>query len=98
MNPTIVIPSYWAGDSADLESPGAYDHASEVGSARPELDRCLASLEQVRNIGRIIVLLVCPQQLTERISERVHGIIEDHPSLGVTLITNRSSRTIPRSG
>ena len=61
MNPTIVIPSYWAGDSADLESPGAYDHASEVGSARPELDRCLASLEQVRNIGRIIVLLVCPQ-------------------------------------
>ena len=37
MNPTIVIPSYWAGDSADLESPGAYDHASEVGSERPEL-------------------------------------------------------------
>ena len=94
MNPTIVIPSYWAGDSADLESPGAYDHASEVGSARPELDRCLASLEQVRNIGRIIVLLVCPQQLTERIAKRVHGIIEDHPSLEVTLVTNREASVI----
>ncbi|MFR2951230.1 MAG: glycosyltransferase, partial [Collinsella intestinalis] len=94
MYPTIVIPSYWAGESADLESPGAYGHASEVGSARPELDRCLASLEQVRNIGRIIVLLVCPQQLTERIAERVHGIIEDHPSLEVTLVTNREASVI----
>ena len=53
MNPTIVIPSYWAGDSADLESPGAYDHASEVGSrAAPSSIACLASLEQVANIGR----------------------------------------------
>ena len=47
MNPTIVIPSYWAGDPAELKSPGAYDHSSDLAAARPELDRCLASLEPV---------------------------------------------------
>ena len=40
------------------------------------------------------MLLVCPQQLTERIAERVHGIIEDHPSLEVTLVTNREASVI----
>ena len=94
MNPTIVIPSYWAGDPVELDSPGAYDHSSDLGSARPELDRCLASLEQVRNIGRIIVLLVCPQPLTNRIAERVRGVIDDHPALQVTLVTNREASVI----
>ena len=46
-----MIPSYWAGDSADLESPGAYDHASEVGSERPEM--CIRD----RNSNGIEVIL-----------------------------------------
>ena len=94
MNPTIVIPSYWAGDPAELKSPGAYDHSSDLAAARPELDRCLASLEQVRDLPRIIVLLVCPQRLTDRIAERVQGVIDDHPSLEVTLVTNREASVV----
>ena len=76
MNPTIVIPSYWAGGPAELKSPGAYDHSSDLSASRPELDRCLASLEQVRHLPRVIVLLVCPQQETERIAHRVRDIID----------------------
>ena len=94
MNPTIVIPSYWAGDQAELKSPGAYDHSSGLADVHPELDRCLASLEQVRNLPRVIVLLVCPQQHTARIEERVRGIIDAHPSIEVTLVTNREASFI----
>ena len=94
MNPTIVIPSYWAGNSAELDSPGAYDHSSDLGASQPELGRCLASLEQVRSVPRIIVLLVCPQQLTDRIAGHVQGIIDEHPSLEVTLVTNREASVI----
>lgn len=94
MNPTIVIPSYWAGDPAELRAPGAYDHTSDLAAAHPELDRCLASLEQVRRVPRIIVLLVCPQPATARIAERVQGIIDEHPSLEITLVTNREASVI----
>ena len=36
MNPTIVIPSYWAEGSADVHAPGAYDHSTDLRSAAPE--------------------------------------------------------------
>lgn len=94
MNPTIVIPSYWAGGPAELKSPGAYDHSSDLSASRPELDRCLASLEQVRHLPRVIVLLVCPQQETERIAHRVRDIIDEHPTVDVTLVTNREASFI----
>ena len=45
---TIIIPTYWASASDALDAPGAYDHATELGASQPELERCLASLEKVR--------------------------------------------------
>ena len=50
MNPTIVIPTYWADDEAHANAPGVYDHSTKLNATNPELDRCLASLEQVRDI------------------------------------------------
>lgn len=94
MKPAIVIPSYWAGDTVELKSPGAYDHASDPVALHPDLDRCLTSLEQVRNLPRIIILLVCPQTATGRIASRVRDIIDAHPSLEVTLVTNREASII----
>lgn len=94
MNPTIVIPSYWSSDQAGLTSPGAYDHATSLVDQRPELDRCLASLEQVRKLPRVIVLLVCPQDELPRIEARVRDVIDRHPSIEVTLVTNREASVI----
>ncbi|WP_102338272.1 glycosyltransferase family 2 protein [Collinsella provencensis] len=94
MNPVIVIPSYWSGDQAGLTSPGAYDHTTDLVGQRPELDRCLASLEQVRKLPRVIVLLVCPQAELARTEARVRDIIDQHPSVEVTLITNREASAI----
>lgn len=94
MNPAIVIPSYWAGDSAELRSPGAYDHSSDPEAPHPELGRCFASLEQVRDIPRIIVLLVCPQRQTDRIARHVRALIDEHPALDVALVTNHEASAI----
>lgn len=94
MNPAIVIPSYWAGDRADLASPGAYDHACEADSPAPELARCLASLEQVRSLPRVIVLLVCPQQAAESVERRVRALVAEHPRVRVTLVTDRVASAI----
>ena len=72
MNATVVIPTYWAGDDARANAPGTYDHSTRLNAANPELDRCLTSLEQVRDIPRIILLVVCPVSATADVSLRVH--------------------------
>ena len=97
MNPAIVIPSYWAGDEASLHAPGAYDHSTAPGAAEPELERCLASLEQVRKLPRVIILVVCPLDATDDIVARVEDVVAAHPDLTVTLVTHReASRIVDR--
>ena len=88
MNATVVIPTYWAGDDARANAPGTYDHSTKLNAANPELDRCLGSLEQVRDIPRIILLVVCPASVTADVSERVREIVDAHPTLNVTVVTN----------
>ena len=76
MNATVVIPTYWAGDDACANAPGTYDHSTRLNADNPELDRCLASLEQVRDIPRIILLVVCPVSATADVSLRVREIVD----------------------
>ena len=92
MNATVVIPTYWAGDDARANAPGTYDHSTRLNADNPELDRCLASLEQVRDIPRIILLVVC--SATADVSLRVHEIVDAHPTLKVTVVTNTQASRI----
>lgn len=95
----IVIPTYWASGSENLQSPGAYDHTTELGAARPELERCLASLEQVRDLPRIILLVVCPKSATVEVARRVAEIVRNHPRLTITTVTNvEAARIADRVG
>lgn len=94
MNPTIVIPSYWAQDDASLNAPGAYDHASAPTADRAELDRCLSSLEQVRGLPRVIMLLVCPLGAEPAIEARVRAILAAHPAIRSTLVCEREAAAI----
>ena len=97
LNATVVIPTYWAGDDIQANAPGTYDHSTSLNAANPELDRCLTSLEQVRDIPRIILLVVCPVSATADVSHRVHEIVHAHPTLKVTIVTNtQASRVADR--
>ncbi len=88
MNAAIVIPTYWADARKDPHLPGTYDHATELSSAEPELDRCLASLEQVRDLPPVILLVVCPVSATVEVSRRVRAIVADHPAIDAVVVTN----------
>lgn len=88
MNACVIIPSYWSGNARDPQAPGAYDHTTDLNSSAPELDRCLASLEKVRDLPRVIILLVCPLSATIEVSRRVSALIEAHPAINAVLVTN----------
>ena len=94
MNPVIVIPTYWSGDTASLNSPGAYDHTTAPDTSAPELDRCLASLEEVRRLPRVVVLLVCPQGASSSVEKRVRAVLDRHPSIDTLLICDRHASAI----
>ncbi|MCI7730302.1 glycosyltransferase [Enorma burkinafasonensis] len=88
MEPVIVIPTYWVSARADARAFGSYDHATPLDSPAPELDRCLASLEQVHDVAPIVLLVVCPLSATGEVARRVAKIVDAHPSLAITTVTN----------
>ncbi|RRF88845.1 MAG: hypothetical protein DUD33_09740 [Coriobacteriaceae bacterium] len=88
MNPVIVIPSYWAESDAPtrIGEVGVYDHATPITKPVPELATCLDSLEGVRGVLRVIVLLVCDQSCEKSARARVEGICRQHPRLNPLVI------------
>lgn len=94
MNPAIVIPTYWTAGSAGAGSPDAYDHSTPIAAETPELKTCLASLEQVRDLPHIIILVVCPVSATEEVVGRIQPILHDHPNMDITLVTHHESARI----
>ncbi|MBY4797615.1 glycosyltransferase family 2 protein [Collinsella sp. AGMB00827] len=86
MRPMVVIPSYWSGGATFSGAPAAYDHTTPVDSEAPELDRCLTSLEQVRDLPLVVILVVCPPAQAEPVVERVRGIAAAHPKIKTLII------------
>lgn len=99
VGPVIVIPTYWADVRAEQQAPGAYDHSTDLNREDTELDRCLASLENVDDVAPIVLLVVCPLSATSDVSMRVRRIAQDHPSLTITVVTNvEAMQVIDRVG
>ncbi|MDO4536618.1 MAG: glycosyltransferase [Coriobacteriales bacterium] len=96
MNPVIVIPSYWAEneDTGFVHEVGVYDHATPITKPVPELQTCLDSLEQVRGILRVVVLLVAPPHCADSARARVNGICAMHPNLNPLIIGYREAKNI----
>lgn len=96
MNPAIVIPSYWAADDAvrGIDEVGTYDHATPVTKPMPELATCLDSLEQVRGVLRVIVLLVAEPDCETTARARVDNICRTHPNLNPLVIGSEEARLI----
>lgn len=88
MNPVIVIPTYWTEKEGPQEpgSAGTYDHATPIAKPVPELETCLSSLEKVRGVLRVVVLLVVPPSCEESARARVNGICGAHPRLNPLII------------
>ncbi len=88
MNPAIVIPTYWSSNPV-CGLPGesdCYDHTTQIGTSTPELDSCLESLLQVKGLGRVILLLVCPAHDEPAARAEVEAIMARYPSIDTILI------------
>ncbi len=87
MNPVIVIPTYI---SARTRRRGgnvltAYDHATPLNK-EGELPRCLASLQCVAGLGRIIVLVASEQGAEHQAAEKVRAIAAKFPDLDIVVM------------
>lgn len=99
MNPAIVIPSYWAeGDQPGaLGERGVYDYTTPIDKPLPELESCLSSLEQVRGVIRVIVLVVAPPECEDSARARVESICRAHPTLGTLVVGAREAAHVERA-
>lgn len=98
MNPVIVIPSYWTEKDrpAEIGRVGDYDHATPIDKPLPELQTCLESLEPVRGVLRVIVLLVAPPDCEPAARARVDGICRMHPQLNPLVIGSPEAAEVKR--
>lgn len=98
MNPAIVIPSYWAWEDrpTDVGEVGAYDHVTPINRPLPELETCLSSLDKVRGVLRVIVLLVAPHSCEDSARARVEGICRMHPNLNPMIVGRDEGRLMMR--
>ncbi len=99
MNPLIVIPSYWTegeqpGCADELGERGAYDYATPINKPLPELETCLSSLEQVRGVLRVAVLVVAPKECYDAARARVNSVCRAHPNLNPLVVGREEGERI----
>ena len=98
MNPVIVIPTYWSktDDPVSVGDVGIYDHSTPISKPLPELETCLRSLEQVRGVLRVIVLVVAPPTYADSARARVDGICRQHPDLNPLIVGRPEAQEVIR--
>ena len=99
MSPLVVIPSYWdvGCQPGVLGERGTYDFTTPIDRPLPELETCLSSLEQVRGVIRVCVLLVAPPSCEESARARVESICRSHPTLDVVVVGSAEAAHVERA-
>jgi hypothetical protein len=79
----VVIPTFWTrrgGRSSD-RLVNVYDHPTPIDGESP-LPDCLRSLENVRGLGKVVVLVaVTDASIEHEAEDRVRAILEEFPDL-----------------
>ncbi len=97
MNPAVVIPTFITGTRRRSDAKGIiakYDHATNI-NAEGELGRCLGSLENVENLGLVIILVAADRGLEVEALAKVRAIVAEHPDVS-TLIISHTELTLVR--
>lgn len=85
MTTCVVIPTFWTrrGGRSKDRLVNVYDHPTWIDGESP-LPDCLRSLEDVRDVGKIIVLVATTDaSIAYEAEDRVRGIVDDFPALDV---------------
>jgi len=83
MTTSIVIPTFWTrrgGRSSD-RLVNVYDHPTPIDGESP-LPACLRSLEGVRDVGKVVVLVAATDSsIAHEAEDRVRGMMDEFPML-----------------
>lgn len=83
MTTCIVIPTFWTrrgGRSSD-RLLNVYDHPTSIDGESP-LPACLRSLDSVRDVGKVVVLVAATDtSIAHEAEDRVREMVEDFPQL-----------------
>ena len=101
MNPAIIIPTFHtlAAEKRRVASD-LFDHPTPIDMPS-DLARCLDSLERVKGIGQIIVMVACEGGVEKEAARKVQDIVAAHPGLhtlviaganGVVIITTKRGK------
>lgn len=88
MNPVIVIPAFITANRRRSEIKGIvsnYDYSFTLND-ESNLDRCLASLESVKDVGLIIIPVVADKSIDLEAVEKVRKVAATHPSLNIVVV------------
>ena len=87
MNPVTIVPTFVSSrrrkDGGSVTT--TYDHMTPV-SQSGELPRLLASLQKVRGIGQIVVLVVSEPSIEIQAAEKIQSVVSNYPSLSTVVI------------
>lgn len=87
MNPVIIIPTFI---SARRRKEGGsmlstYDHTTPI-SQPGELPRLLASLQKVRGLGQIVILVISEPSIENQAAEKVQAVASQYASLDIAVV------------
>lgn len=87
MNPVIIVPTFVSSrrrkDGGSVTT--TYDHMTPV-SQSGELPRLLASLQKVRGIGQIVVLVVSEPSIEIQAAEKIQSVVSNYPTLSTVVV------------
>lgn len=94
MNPAIIIPTFHtlAAEKRRVASD-LFDHPTPIDMPS-DLARCLDSLERVKGIGQIIVMVACEGGVEKEAARKVQDIVAAHPSLHTLVIAEEEAQVV----
>ncbi len=95
MNPAVIIPTF---HTSPLRKRGGnrdslYDHPTPMDE-KSLLDRCLESLQQVKDLGQVIVLVAVEGGVEKEAARKVQTIVNRYPGMHTLVIAQEEATLI----
>ena len=94
MNPAVIIPTFHTAPTkrGAVKPSRLYDHPTPLNE-QGTLGRCLNSLQQVRGLGQVIILVAAEGGVEDEAAKKVQNIANQFPQMH-TLVIGRAEAEI----
>ena len=94
MNPAVIIPAFYTSPMKRRGAPSSlYDHPTPLNS-KGTLERCLASLQKVRGLGQVIILVAVEGGVEKEAAAKVKAITDKFPQMHTLIIAQEEESII----